>query len=249
MLAPLCITRQVLQCFGDLPMAKTAELLGLCKNSLTRMCQRLGMGKWPYLTVMRGTSSVHRTSKSAIVQHRYEVMGDLQRKHDPQAAFLLAALQAAEKDAVCFWRRYGFGVDEPWVEERMASKEAVSKLEMLQKRGAKGLKALKAFKEGAKPGPHRPKSASGKFISHKAQQLRKDKKAEADSAGDKQTVSSEDSFTVLLEIPPPTTPVGGVETEAAVQTFWPLITDQYNFCALFESDPEDVLQLGPISGQ
>jgi hypothetical protein len=61
-------------------MAKTAELLGICKNSLTRMCQRLGMGKWPYLDVMRGslvpasiTNDV-QSSKTAIVQHRHEVM-------------------------------------------------------------------------------------------------------------------------------------------------------------------------------
>ena len=245
---PLRITRTVLQCFGDLPMAKTAELLGICKNSLTRMCQRLGMGKWPYTDVMRGsvvpasiTNDV-RSSKTAIVQHRYEVMGDFQRQHDPQAVFLLTALQAAERDAVGIWRRYGQGVDAPWLEElcrrmkkdekflRKKKEDEACKLKLFRKKGTKGLLALKAFKEGARSVKSVKKPVGPSRIS-----LMEDKKEAPED-----TLSMEDYKADVV-----TTSEVDSSSSSDSSTFWPLITDQFNFCALLE-DTEDVLGLGPV---
>jgi hypothetical protein len=142
------------------------------------------------------------------------VMGDLQRKHDPHAVFLIAALQAAEKEAVCFWRRYGRGVDEAWIEEKLReSKEAVASMKKLQM--AKDLKTGKAFKEGCES-CDKPKPV-GAALQIECSRL----------------------------LPTITADTKGADES----TFWPLITDQFNFCALFEEDVEDVLGLGPVGGQ
>jgi hypothetical protein len=204
------------------------------------MCQRLGMGKWPYTDVMRGppaTNSTNnmtnvRSSKTAIVQHRCEVMGDMQRQHDPQSVFLLMALQAAERDAVGFWRRYGQGVDAPWLEELCKMLKKGEKEVRKLKRGTKGFLALKAFKEGAKSVKKRIP-------------LKEDNKKTED-------VAPEDTLSMEDYKPDATSEVDSSidssNSSNPSNSFWPLITDQFNFCALFE-DTEDVLGLGPVSGE
>ncbi len=108
------MNKHMLACFFDMPLRCAAKLLGMHRNSLTRLKSRLGVDKWPYVEVLRGNH--FGFNKDEIVRSRESLIADMENEvelsEDPSVMYSLKVLRSAAEKAKLFWEMAGLGEKE-----------------------------------------------------------------------------------------------------------------------------------------
>ena len=136
------MNKHMLACFFDMPLNCAAKLLGMHRNSLSRLKGRLGVDKWPYVDVLRGNN--FGFSKEDIVRSRECLIADMENElelcDDSSVQYSLKVLRVAAEKAKLFWGMAGMGEDvdmedEMPVQERKTA--AAKKRKVLHKKPKK----------------------------------------------------------------------------------------------------------------
>jgi hypothetical protein len=123
------MNKHMLACFFDMPLRCAAKLLGMHRNSLTRLKSRLGVDKWPYVEVLRGNH--FGFNKDEIVRSRESLMADMENEvelsEDSSVMYSLKVLRAAAEKAKLFWEMAGLGEEDEQVKQGNAKTGQVKK--------------------------------------------------------------------------------------------------------------------------
>ena len=216
---PFDINKRLLLALCDLPMQCAATMLGLHKSCLVRIREKFDMPEWPYQAIMRGTWSV--MSKEQVVQHRDDLIAELEVQADIAIFNQFRMLQSAKVSARMFWQTSS-GV-------RGAAAVAVLKAKVLKAKPVNQKKRRPKFSK-------RPKQ-------HKSKESDSSKEETAEEVLATKAVQQEVKEKLTMDFNP-TRVVQALPVPPA--PFWPLAEQCTHYCDPCDPSFEDVLNLGPI---